>query len=454
MKFEDSSLYFEFSAIVNGERLPVFYQVGAILHAKEDDVDITRVISIDTKRDYELDFAEEITISCFIPAGTYVKRIYQNRNELEMSVIVTPIDNLTGLALSDEERIDNRYVAILREDISSPVIESQVNAEIDEETLNRADMLSVSFQLIDKNIYELRMATVGGAYRNTTNGDLIKSLLTIESNKTNVPNEFKCLGVEMVPPNNISKRSHLIIPHGTKITYLPQYVHEECGGVYSTGFGYFYQDRNWYVYPLYDTKRFDSATDTLIAVNLPANSYPGLTKTYRFSGNSLVVLLSGETKFEDRSDQNDLTLGNGVRFSDASKFMEGYVTVKNNEALVDRSKNATEVVIEGRKDKKNFVPMSNVPIRSNVYVQYSAMANRGISIIQAVWESANPKYLKPGMPVKFLYLDKDEVVELQGVLLKVHAYTHTLEKTMFASKFVTNVNMVIGVERSPTLNEA
>lgn len=94
MNFEDSSLYLEVKNIIaNGEN-PVFDYYTALIHLQNEDLETIKVVQIDIERDYEQSFTDTIILSVILPYGKYAKRLYPERNNLEITIKCKPMVEL------------------------------------------------------------------------------------------------------------------------------------------------------------------------------------------------------------------------------------------------------------------------------------------------------------------------------------------------------------------------
>jgi hypothetical protein len=89
---------------------------------------------------------------------------------------------------------------------------------------------------------------------------------------------------------------------------------------------------------------------------------------------------------------------------------------------IKRSQVNNELVIIDREDGVNNALLSPTPISSNRFASMSLITARNGGIINMVWENSNDSLLIPGMLAKIHYMDGDDLVTVNGVLL----YCHTL----------------------------
>lgn len=446
MNFEESSLYIEVKNILKNGSNPVFDYFTAQVHLKNQDLDIMKIVSIDIKRDYEMNFTDEIILTALIPLGQYAKRVYPERNNLEITIKQKPMQELGSDEDTKRKLYLERYIAVLINQ-GNPIIEGNDYSIPNEDALDLSSIEEVTFQLIPKAVDLMRMTSVGSVYRNANPGEVVKTILTIESQSLKLPKELLPIGVNMVPPNDTSKRDHVVVPHGVKLVDVPSYVHNHCAGIYTAGMGFYYQDKLWYLYPIYNTERFEESQDKVTIINVPDKKLVGVERTYRKDGSNIVILATGETQFRDNSDQQQLSDGNGVRFADASRYMDGFIKVSGNRAVASRGENVNEVMSTQRLSGNQNVHVSDTRISSNNPKEYSKLAMREGSLVNLTWENADPDLIYPGLPVKILYFDDGVVREIRGVVLKAHVYVHMKGQVMFTNMHHTNIGLSIFVNR-------
>lgn len=422
MEIEQSSLFREIREIINSPAKPVRFRYAAHFHVGDQKFIALKVVSVDYIDDYENNYATEIMAEISLPLGTYTYQIYPAQDNLDITLFRFPINESGSSDNNDLPVQAERYTALLR-DTGNPAIESNHHNEPTEKTLNLTGLATKEYQLISKSVEQLRMIEVGQTFRNVTPEDAVKSILTIESARIQVDDEFMPKGVDMVPAPTVKKRDHIIIPPRRLVT-LPQYIHEHCGGIYSAGLGYYYLNNFWYLYPCYDPTRFKQATRTMTIINLPENKFPNVERTYRKDGDNCVVLATGEVRFQDDSNVMQLNQGNGTRFVDANNVMSGFAVTKDNKATIGRGGNNSEFIAVPRENGNNFVRSSDKAVTANPLLEYSKLAQREGAIFSFVWENADRSILFPGMMTKILYLKDGNIEELDGVLLKCHGFDH------------------------------
>jgi len=446
MDILDSVLGLDIKNILNNAN-PKYEAWLLQFHTPAEDVDIFKLVSIDVTRDYEDNFGDELLVSVVIPGGDWMFKLYPHLDNLEATLYkFSSTKNSAERLIPSKASWSHRYVASV---IKPPAmaVEQNTKNESTEKNLNITQLLTIDVQLIPTTIDQLRMMTVGGVFRNTSCDDLIKSMLTLHSGKVEISSEMMPLGVNMIPVDNLEKREHFVIPQGTRVVDVPGYIHKKCGGVYSTGFSYYFQDDYWFVYPTYNTERFNTTDKIMTIINVPSRRLPGNEKSFITEGSHTIILATGDTKFTDVSEPQLLNMGNGLRFSDANKYMESFVDISDNKAVVSRGKNNSEFVTLNRPNGLNNAALSSERISSNAKFELSKLAARDGVMISLSWENSDMSLIYPGMPVKFRFLKDDVLKEVEGVILKAHHYVQMVGDGLLNNRYISTTNFAIFVKR-------
>lgn len=443
MEIEESSLFREIEKIITGGVKPVHYTYNATLHIKGVDYGVLKVLSVDNIEDFEQNYAEVIMMRVMLLAGQYAFNIWPFQGKIDCTLSRSPIQEASDSVNQDELVQTERYTAVLR-DTGAPTLEGANANMATIEKMDLSNMVEVDFQLVNKSLEQQRTIAVGGNFRNCRTDDVVKAVLTVESKRVQDVEKVRIpKGVVMVPGSNATKRDHVEIPQGIRLVDVPAYVHQRCGGIYNSGLGYYLKGDYWYVYPCYDTTRFNQSPNTLTVINVPKNKFPEVERTYRKDGTNLVILATGDIKFRDNTETMQLNGGNGVRFADADKFMRGWVSTKDNKAVASRGANNSEFIAVKRDNGNNLVHVADDAITSNPFKQYSEMAKAQGASVGLVWENAEPSLVFPGMNVKILYLENDEIKTTFGVLLKQHSFTHMRGVGLTDTRYTTHTTLSI-----------
>ncbi|WP_144106596.1 hypothetical protein [Paraburkholderia sp. BCC1886] len=456
MEFEQSALMLQVNQILQSGPNPVNHTVSASVSVTSTNMVVTplKVTGVDLMRNYLDSYSDELIVELQFSGGTYLKYVYPYKNAIDITLTWTPLMEGSDAVDPNGTPTSETFTATLIDKGNDLVEQNGANssATSDQDLTN---IKSVHFQLVNKALDQMRMISASyGVIRSATVDDAIKLVLTTASQATTVNGTQTVQGVTMTPSNNQTARDHIVVPHGMKLVDLPQYIQKNCGGVYSASMGYFLQGTQWHVYPALDTTRFNTTTSgTLTVINVPQNKFPHVERTYLQSGNSLTVMATGQVKFRDPSNAQQLNEGNGIRFADATKFMQGgFAAVSNNSALASRGTNNSEFMAVARPSGNNNAHLSPTRITANALEEYSQLSRAVGSIITMEWQNSQPSLILPGMPAEILYLADDAITTLTGVVCGAHHVTQLRGQGISAARYNTStvLNIFIQPQVTPT----
>lgn len=424
-QIEQTPLWLEIKTVINSGKKPVKYTYKGMLHTEKEDNPILRISSIDIQRDYVNNIGDRIVIEFKMALGDYVSRLYPFRANLEFSLKKILLHESGGYRDSESDIYIEKYKAVFLPE-ENPHVAATGLEMYDTSTLNNVDLVTVKLDLLNRSLEPLRIKMVSGVFRNVTQKQIIHSLMMGESNKVKVEGKPAIDGISIVEPNNTKVNPHVVINSGLRLTNLPSYLQDSMNGVYTAGIGTYLQTFNkqklWFVYPLFNTTRFDENVDKVIFYSLPAERLAGIDRTYNKDGSVTKILVTASRKYKDNADNDHINYGVGFKMSNASSFMKKPVELTENGPVGSRTKLNYEVANQERKDGLNFTPVADNAISSNPFTEYSKVLARNVARIDLVWENADPDMIYPGMPCKYIFLIKDKPVELKGIIAGIHCY--------------------------------
>lgn len=386
-----------------------------------------RTLSIEILRDYSVDFAEDIEVELQIAPSQYVDFIFPNRDNLTVTLYQIPV-NEDGSENRNYPRVAEVYHGHIK-----GAKDLKLNAPYEQGSSKDMDMMGaipLKVQLASKALSQLRTYFVGGIYRSTTPGNLLRSLFGATAAKIKVDNSQIIEGIDMVVPDNQTKREQIVVPHGKMLIEMPRFLQDKCGGIYNTDIHFFLQGNHWYIWPKYNTQRVEKNKKVLTIFDIPANQFPGAERTYRETPGQVIIVSTGKSANQDGGESLDLNMGNGVRFTDANAILDGIIHVEGNKAVARRALANSEFVDTARRSGMNFAPVSPERISANACKMASKLAPRKGFIMTFTWENANPFVLYPGMPVKVFTLRGNELEERKGVLSYSQFFISSKNKTL------------------------
>lgn len=425
--------------VVSTNAKRIYYSWEAEFIADGDILKVTRLLDFDETCDYETGHSPSTTITVSMPLHDYQRFVYPKRKNL------TVLIRKKGLAESEDVVRDDEFeVSYYRVvDLTNTDPQTLMSSNADE----TGTLTTLSFQLIDASIYQLNMRTVGGIFKNAKSSDVLKVLLGKYSMELGLPKEQLVKGVVLAQPNVVDVRKHVVVEHGTPLLDLAGYLQVNAGGIYNAKIGCFLSDSFWYVFPIYDTSRYDKSTRTLDVILTPSNLNAGRDRTYMLQERRLTVIVTGEVTQTDTSDTDYLKYGNGVRYAKSSNIFNDFTSVDANVAKADVNHNTSQMVIDSREDRKESVPFSERRITDNVARELSALSSRKGQYVEVMWNYSNADLLVPGMPVKLHYPVGDRVVEKLGVLLAHQTNVSTAGTGLTAQRFTSDTLLRLFVEK-------
>ncbi len=444
MAIENTPLIEELVDIFTNTPLPPSFVWECTIVLPDKDVKVQKVISIDILRNYTSNFADEVIIKLSLPEGFFNSQVMANSESLIFELTRTPL----GDSISDSiEPYVKRYKAIIQDE-SNSVLAARHAVSQDPDANDLSSTVEKNFQLTEVALEQIRVYETGGIFRDVVPGKVARYVLSHMSSQLDLSVKDTIKGVDMVEPDNTSVQTHVVIPHGTRVQDVPNVIQEEWGGIYNSGVGCYLQDNQWFLWPQYRVNRFSEEKRSLRIYNLPPKRYPSIEKTYRLNGSELVILSTGQAKHKDVSYADKLNYGNGTRFTSATRIWEGFGTTEANKFTMIRAVNNTEIkgIVSNDID---YAPVAPKRITDNSFSEASRLSRRMGSVVEFVWENSRIDLIYPGMPLKFYYLHKDEIKELQGVVVQAHHFIYDSSTSPQQMKHITNTALSIFVEQMP-----
>ena len=418
MNFEASPLNREVQRILSAGPLPVSNRWTAVLNMTGN-VNYTaiKVMSVDIVRDYVNDYSERLMVELAFGLGTWQHEILPNKMGLTITLKRELLEESSGAVNQNATTVTQPMRATVVDATSSTIEGSELYAE-SADAGNLVSIKVVRFQLTDLAVEQTRMQSAGGTLRKCTVEDAIKTLLSNMSQAIAVDQQHALIGVDVAKANNPQVYNNIVVPHAERLVDVPKYIYHHYGSPYSTGMGFFIQANTWWVYPLYDLSRYDTAEKSLTIINVPKNRYPMLDRTYRTTNSQVIVLSTADVKHMDVSENYQLNQGNGLRYADAAKLFNGFTKNEDNKSTALRAENNSELVAQGRPTGLNNIQRASSPVTSNPMRMLGEVSKGLGAIIMVTWENSQVGLIIPGMPMKYLYSVNGKVMEAKGIVLK------------------------------------
>lgn len=441
--FDKSTLAIEAEKIITSTEPLINWTYTASFIVGDSKYETLKLIGLDEEADFTTDFADNIRVEVLVAGGTYVKKILPFRENVRMQV-----DRIPNGLFGDDLRaaqIETRMFNVILEDIEVPDMGGstpEYNAPSD--ALDLMSLMRVNIELTEINVDLIRTFSFGTVIVAKRPREAIESVLTVLSEKITQDVESKIRGCQVTETDNTKLIEQLTVQHGTRMVDFPDYVHNRIG-LYNSGLGFFYRNRRFYVWPLYNYKRAEHSERKVTFIIAPQNRFPSIERSYRTTANQTIVLITGGAKVIDTSEHFAQNEGSGIRMASAVDLLTGFAKVAKGIAAVKRSEGVTELVGMARAGELNKIITR--PASNNIYRETSAIAARLGNRMMVVWENANPALLTPDVPVEIM-IEKDGLpVVLGAAILGIHSYTGSPSNSAKAGMHRTNVLITLFVNR-------
>lgn len=446
---EKSPIWKDVKAVIHSGPTKTSFEYRVLIHTEQEDINVMKLISFDIERDYVNNIADRTIVQLHLPLGDYVKRIFPFRFNMEVTIKRIQLEDDKVAENLKEKPYIERYKAIFLPNDNPKVAASQYDG-LDLETLNKKEFITLKLEIFNRSLEVLRVKTTSGIFRKSSTADIMEAVLVTESKKITIDGKPALDGLEIVPSNNKAKRDHVNIPSFTKIINLPTFLQEKMGGIYPEGIGTYFQvwdsKKMWFVYPLYDTGRFKSGSPNLCIFAIPNHKLPGINRTFKKEGTTLNIVATSSKQYSDDGEVNFMNEGVGFRMADARAFMTKPVEMKEDGPVGKRTSLNHEAAIKDRDDELNYGPATDQRISQNPYQEYAKLAYRNTARVDVVWENCKHELIYPGMPCKYIFLENDKMVELEGVVLFMHTLVNLSGPISTSVKHNTSAALTLAVK--------
>lgn len=407
------------------------------LHTELFDIPIDMAKSLDVTRDYNANICDFITIVFDMPAGTFAKKVYPFRDNLEMTVAKRFKDNA-------KPRVSTRYKLVL---YANGGMDAGYFSKGDEASLDESNILTITGQLILREVFGLREAYVDGIYKNCTVTDVIRGCLAQSCQMVELEGNKLKHNIDVYEANNDFTYNNLIIPTGITCLDLPSYLHVKDYGVYNGAIGTYIQKYNnkdmIFVYPLYSTSRYndDETYPKITIYHANTTKYDMIDNTYRVDGKNVEMIATSKTKSKDLGSNTLMDQGDTIVSSSSEQIFNSNFEVTDEGISFDSTKQLKGQSITNRRDGQNKIRYTD---ESNVYKQRAHVLRNTLAMYTVPWSYSNPDLIYPGMPALLIFEDsKKGLMKLYGTVQGISTY--------FDFKVKTHSSMLLVAVTSPNI---
>lgn len=410
-----------------------------IVHTPYEDIKVTKLLLIETMRNYSKYVGDVIIVTFNLTGGTFIKDVYPYRDNLEMTIVEYDRSSLKTYS-------DNRYKLVLINNGGNVYGSKYTSSTRDH--LDNNEYIRVEGQCINRIVEGLRLIQVEGIYENTLLKDIVYAELTEKIKNLQLDGKASEFGIDMIEPSNNNEIKQLVIPSGIYALDFPSYLQNASYGIYNGGIGTYVQSMNnkdyVFIYPLYDVNRFDQTEYKAIIYFTTSAKFNYMDNTYNRDGTVLKILAGTSLRSLDNAENDFMSQGDGFIRVIPEQMMNRNVVVQGDTMNLDASSH-----LEGTKFKDRTDGVDK-PIflgnEKNMYKYRSEINKNSLGTYQFTWHYSNPELIYPGMPIQYVFEDNyGNIYKLTGVIqLVVSKYDNALRNTSSSITFMAQKPIVYG----------
>ena len=430
---DNSVLNIEVNKIVSNTKSDSYsMKYDVILHTSSIDYSVKIIESVEIVSDFNSSLSDYVLLSCMIPAGDYVYDIHSERDNLEVTLKRTitgksHIQRYKLMLVNNKNSIDGtRYTSSTRDE------------------LNAMEMIRIEGQCVNRTFEKLRLVLMDGVFRFIKLEELIRSKYDQALKIINGKDNYR---IDIVPVINDNVYDHIEVPTGTELVELPTYLQETHYGLYNGNIGTYlkYQlikreynpdnsikEEIWkdtlFVYPLYNTTRFDKVKKKLIIYSVPDLKYDNVEHTYLEDGDIIKIIAGHSAVGLDTGTDELVDKGNAITVTNADNVMMRNSDVSDNDVTV-----STDLLNSGEDSgvlKDNTTNAKHIGPEGNIYKHRSVIVKSKMMPFQLQWNYCDPDLIYPSMPCMLIYSKDGKLVKLKGTVQSLYTLADMSVNTM------------------------
>jgi hypothetical protein len=450
------------------------FLINAMLHTVDHDIPVFYTNGIRIIRNYIKNYADVITITCAISFTDYARKIYPNKENLELTLSKERIAPFSTEVTPGTGRIVEYYKAVLDPTTNMPISDSYFS-----KTPNRDEVIEVNFQLIELSSEILKNKIARGCYnyhdnKALTPKQLIEAVVKSQTEGVEVMGQPVIDAIDVAKTSNEGLIRNLLIPDSVKIYDVADYLQVNGGGLYSEGAGLYMQrymdKKTLFVYPIYrTTKRAYDECEYRKADIVLTNSLDMVADKSTMS-NDLFIKFVGYGTIEPANFTTTRELSKQTGFTSMDpelissydtkrvyetglippvsrkpfvvKLQDGKVKMLHSSLLANRVTNVE------REDSVEVVE-SSIQHSDNIFNRAAQLVKNRVETIEVRWPNALLYDVYPGMPCRIRYfVDGTNVKEVYGSLVGIEYILTKDGKTNISKEFKTSAVAFIAVDIS------
>jgi hypothetical protein len=414
MELEDLPIWADVKPIISRPGINVRVDYTGQINTIEEDIDVKLIETVDVLKDYGNNLGDYIVIQLRIPFGQYQKKIHKYRHNLEFTLTKKIIVG------AEIDTYISRYKLVIMN--SDNTVDGSILDYMNEDELNHKGFFLMKCQLINRGLEVLRVKTTGGIYRNKQTKDIILGIVDREAKKIQIDGKSILDKIDITEPANTKENQHIIIPHGTRVLDMPNYLQRNSYGIYPGGLGTYIQEYKrenvCFIYPLFDFNKYNKPIPKLIVYGMPTSRYEMVETTWMIDGDLAKIVVGESTKLENDDEKDYMDKGSGFRLPDAQAYMKKPVEMTKDGPKANRKRLAYEIAIKDRTDGINYASLDEPS--NNPFLKYEQILRRSGNMLTFTWRYSNDEIIYPGMPCKYVFVKGKDIYELNGTIQQIH----------------------------------
>ncbi|UQT03141.1 putative virion structural protein [Serratia phage vB_SmaS-Totoro] len=382
-------------------------------------LEVTRVIEKYTESDYVTSFTHDTEMNIAVITADY-NLLYANRDNLNATLVQEQVDPVSSTLLTSGLRYTTAFRVILK-DNSAAQLTSDSSVTNAPYTDGKDELRMLRIQLVDPIAVSMNTKYAQGIFRYAKPVEVLKSMIITQTNEDAAKGLPKLVSLDVVDPDNDKPTDviqDLVIENNIRMVGLAAFLQDEINGIYNHGIGSFIQNQRWYVYPLFNTRRFKTTTRRLTIIQSSSLMIPASDRSFKKVGEEITVVCAGAVKMQDLSVSNSINGETAIHFTRASGFLDKPAINDNNQSVYNRQDISADIGAEPRADKRALAGVRGVT-DNLAKVQSDLSGKRGMLMV-TTWQRSDIRLLTPGMPVRVYYDNGGNVTLMEGVLIQAN----------------------------------
>lgn len=393
------------------------------------------------------EFTAHRTTRIMMNMADYRKYIFPYRNELRVIFTYMPVD-LSSDSYQQPDANDIKVYRAFLYDNDDHGTSGGNNGRPQMSDKSTDEQIEVAFQLVELPSERLAYKYGGGIIRYTNAENAIKAFLNAQLTADNNGDDLTAIrNVDVAPPDNLELIPDLVIPHNTRLIDLPEFIHDQEVGVYKEGIASYVMDDTWYIWPPYQTDKWDTTLERITLIQMTADKVMA-DRTFMLDGNRRFIVCTGDAKLQDLSVATSLQ-GNGVRFMKAEQAWAQTDTEEDNREVYQRDQVTAEFTTSERSDGETIANFSDNMITDNILREYSKMQFRNGALFATVWQRSDIRFLRPGMPARIMYERDGHVYTYEGRLIQATEYNEKETQGAMTKHFLPTCGLIFFINKEP-----